>query len=310
MPGNWLFIHPWNKDLMCQMQDLAAFELHWRVLRLKVLFVSLCLQLNSLQDGRDRFWTGSGQPALQKWRVHTCTVALGAVSTAVIWTCVCTSVFLLKNSPLVANTVATGCWQQHFKELRKRVYTCTESMSVWCHRHSDRHDCFLVENSLLTWMTANWKLPLVRNRTGKQWEMKRGILFKTGAMSILLARRLAQLWWDCSVSDLGVSLARPPSKANCSNGIKWKPILVWTGSWCAINTFVMFEHLENIICTTVCRTPRDWRAKVNITVSASIIELKKRQFFGWSMATAAVRSTSCLLGRWDNSCHLVPITCS
>lgn len=97
----------------------------------------------------------------------------------------------------------------------------------------------------LTWMTA--KLPLVRNRTGKQWEMKRGILFKTGAMSILLARRLAQLWWDCSVSDLGVSLARPPSKANCSNGIKWKPILVWTGSWCAINTFVMFEHLENII---------------------------------------------------------------
>ena len=63
--------------------------------------------------------------------------------------------------------------------------------------------------------------------------------------------------------------------------------------------------------TTVCRTPRDWRAKVNINVSASIIELKKRQFFGWSMATAAVRSTSCLLGRWDNSRHLVPvISCS
>ena len=33
----------------------------------------------------------TANPALQKWRVHTCTVALGAVSTAVIWTCVCTS---------------------------------------------------------------------------------------------------------------------------------------------------------------------------------------------------------------------------
>ena len=194
-----------------------------------------------------------------------------------------------------------------FQVRRGPCLTCTESTYV-CLVPPPQWSPWLFSCWKLTWMTA--KLPLVRNRTGKQWEMKRGILFKTGAMSILLARRLAQLWWDCSVSDLGVSLARPPSKANCSNGMKWKPILVWTGSWCAINTFVMFEHLENIICTTVCRTPRDWRAKVNITVSASIIELKKRQFFGWSMATAAVRSTSCLLGRWDNSCHPVHITCS
>ena len=146
MPGNWLFIHPWNKDLMCQMQDLAAFELHWRVLRLKVLFVSLCLQLNSLQDGRDRFWTGSGHgqpspPKAKSTHMHCCTG--GRVNCSDLNLCVH---LLLKNSPLVANTVATGCWQQHFKELRKRVYTCTESMSVWCHRHSDRHDCFLVEN--------------------------------------------------------------------------------------------------------------------------------------------------------------------